>query len=197
VHAGAEVSVGRPRVDGAPGQQGCRRFVGVGAGERGGGEGLPESSRATAITRDRPFLSGSRCDPGSRPDSRATADPAFAYHSSGAVSVVAAWTGRVQEQALRRGQGLRLPLGRAAVRDRYRRFLHPLRRPEPTRLRHLRQSHSRRPNPSRHWDLAKERPSWSSPGAGDASPERRMHDGSRYRHDAGVLGVSDGPRLTQ
>ena len=28
VHAGAEVSVGRRRVDGAPGQYGCRRLVG-------------------------------------------------------------------------------------------------------------------------------------------------------------------------
>jgi hypothetical protein len=47
--------------------------------------GQPVSSRAMAITRDRPSLSGSRCDPGSRPDSRATADRAFADHSSSAV----------------------------------------------------------------------------------------------------------------
>ena len=42
-----------------------------------------------------------------------------------------------------------------AFDQRHRRLLHPLRRPEPTRLRNLRQSHSRRPNPSRHRRLAR------------------------------------------
>jgi hypothetical protein len=51
--------------------------------------------RAAAMTRQRPSLSGSRWDPGSRLDSRFTAARAFADRRSGAVTLVTARPGRV------------------------------------------------------------------------------------------------------